>query len=56
MKKYQVIQSYGTETYTEEIYDKKDAVEYFESIKNETQQGGCITTDLWEFIKENYEI
>lgn len=59
--KYQVTQSFGIETYTEQIYDKtesfdnkKDAVEYFESIKYETQQGGCITTDFWELVEEPY--
>lgn len=61
--KYQVTQSFGTETYTEQICDKtesfenrKDAVEYFESIKNETQQGGSIITDLWELIEDEFDV
>lgn len=55
MKKYIVTQSFGTESYTEQNTEKtqnfetkKEALEYFESIKNEMQQGGEIITDLWE--------
>lgn len=52
---YMVTQSFGTEKYTEqnesktEHFDNKiDALNYFESIKNEMQQGGEIITDLWK--------
>ena len=48
---YQVSQKFSTETETEELLTKdfenyQDAKDYFEEIKNETQQGGDIVTDL----------
>ena len=52
--KYSVKQSFSTEHDTEydesieqSFTNKKDALKYFEEIKNNTRQGGCIITDLW---------
>ena len=59
---YQVSQKFSTEKETEEISVKEfenyqDAKDYFEEIKNETQQGGDIVTDLQKIVYgENDEI
>jgi len=52
--KYTVTQSFSTENYTEQdesltqsFANKKDALKYFEEIKNNMQQGGTIITDFW---------
>ena len=52
---YQVSQKFSTEKETEEISVKdfdnyQDAKDYFEEIKNETQQGGDIVTDLVKYV------
>ena len=52
---YQVSQKFSTEKETEEISVKdfdnyQDAKDYFEEIKNETQQGGDIVTDLQKIV------
>ena len=52
---YQVSQKFSTEKETEEISVKdfdnyQDAKDYFEEIKNETQQGGDIVTDLHKIV------
>ena len=59
---YQVSQKFSTEKETEEIAVKEfdnyqDAKDHFEEIKNETQQGGDIVTDLQKIVYgENDEI
>jgi hypothetical protein len=52
--KYLVTQSFSTENNTEQdesltqsFANKKDALKYFDEIKNNTQQGGQIITDFW---------
>ena len=52
---YQVSQKFSTEKETEELLTKdfdnyQDAKDYFEEIKNETQQGGDIVTDLVKYV------
>ena len=59
---YQVSQKFSTETETEELLTKdfdnyQEAKDYFEEIKDETQQGGDIVTDLQKIVYgENDEI
>ena len=59
---YQVSQKFSTEKETEELLTKdfenyQDAKDYLEEIKNETQQGGDIRTDLQKIVYgENDEI
>jgi hypothetical protein len=52
--KYRVAQSFSTEnetvqdeSLTQSFTNKKDALKYFDEIKNNTQQGGTIVTDFW---------
>jgi hypothetical protein len=52
--KYSVTQSFSTEnetvqdeSLTQSFTNKKDALKYFEEIKNNTQQGGTIVTNFW---------
>ena len=52
---YQVSQKFSTEKETEEISvnefeNYQDAKDHFEEIKNETQQGGDIVTDLVKYV------
>ena len=52
---YQVSQKFSTEKETEELLTKdfdnyQDAKDYFEEIKDETQQGGDIVTDLQKIV------
>ena len=52
---YQVSQKFNTEKETEELLTKEfenyqDAKDHFEEIKNETQQGGDIVTDLVKYV------
>ena len=59
---YQVSQKFSTEKETEELLTKyfdnyQDAKDHFEEIKDETQQGGDIVTDLQKIVYgENDEI
>ena len=57
---YQVSQKFSTEKETEEFLTKdfdnyQEAKDYFEEIKNETQQGGDIVTDLVKFVYDEDE-
>ena len=57
---YHVSQKFSTEKETEEISVKdfenyQDAKDYFEEIKNETQQGGDIRTDLVKYVYDEDE-
>ena len=57
---YQVSQKFSTEKETEEISVKdfdnyQDAKDYFEEIKDETQQGGDIRTDLVKYVYDEDE-
>ena len=57
---YQVSQKFSTEKETEEISVKEfdnyqEAKDYFEEIKNETQQGGDIRTDLVKYVYDEDE-
>lgn len=52
---YEVSQKFSTEKETEELSvnefeNYQDAKDYFEDIKNETQQGGDIVTDLVKYV------
>jgi len=52
MEKYTVIQNFETETSTDELHSKnfntkKEAKKHFESIKNETMQGGSVETVIF---------
>ena len=57
---YQVSQKFSTEKETEELSVKdfenyQDAKDHFEKIKNETQQGGDIVTDLIKYVYDEDE-
>ena len=57
---YQVSQKFSTEKETEELLTKEfenyqEAKDHFEEIKNETQQGGDIVTDLVKFVYDEDE-
>ena len=60
--KYQVTQSFHTENHIEENHSlrqnfekKEEAVQYFDEIKINQQQGGGIETVLWEYNGESDE-
>jgi hypothetical protein len=57
--KYSITQSFSTEndtrqdeSITQSFSNKKEAKAYFEEVKDNAQQGGCIITDFWN-LKED---